>query len=52
MFARLGIVGRGIAYIAIGAVAVMMAFGVGRHEPDRAGGHRADRRQAIGYRLS
>jgi hypothetical protein len=42
-----GFVGRGIAYIAIGAMAVMMAFGVARHEPDRAGGHRGDRRQAV-----
>jgi uncharacterized protein DUF1206 len=37
MFARLGFAARGIAYIVIGVIAVMMAFGVARHEPDRAG---------------
>jgi hypothetical protein len=37
MFARLGFVGRAIACIVIGAIAVMMAVGVARHEPDRAG---------------
>jgi hypothetical protein len=47
MFARLGFVARGIAYIVIGVIAVMMAVGVARHEPDRAGGHRGDRRQAV-----
>jgi hypothetical protein len=37
MFARLGFVARGIAYIVIGAIAVMLALGFARHEPDRAG---------------
>jgi hypothetical protein len=47
MFAGLGFAARGIAYIVIGVIAVMMAFGVARHEADRAGGHRGNRRQAV-----
>jgi hypothetical protein len=37
MFARLGLVARGIAYIVIRTIAVMVAFGVARHGPDQAG---------------
>ena len=33
MVARLGLAARGIAYIVIGTIAVMVAFGVARHEP-------------------
>ena len=31
LFARLGFVARGIGYIAIGAIAVMVALGIARH---------------------
>jgi hypothetical protein len=37
MVARLGLVARGIACIVIRTIAVMVAFGVARHEPDQAG---------------
>ena len=36
MFTRLGLVARGIAYIVIGTIAVMVAFGIARHEPGSA----------------
>lgn len=39
-FARLGFVARGIAYIVIGVIAVMVALRVARHEPDTAGASR------------
>jgi hypothetical protein len=51
MFARLGFVARGIAYIVIGVIAVMLAFGVARHEPDRAGAIEAIAGQPFGYLL-
>jgi hypothetical protein len=51
MFARLGFVARGIAYIVIGVIAVMLAFGVARHEPDRAGAVEAIADKPFGYLL-
>ena len=36
----LGFVARGIAYIVIGVIAVMVALRVARHEPDTAGASR------------
>jgi len=51
MFARLGFVARGIAYIVIGAIAVMLAFGFARHEPDRAGAIEAIAGKPFGYLL-
>ena len=51
MFARLGFVARGIAYIVIGAIAVMLAFGFARHEPDRAGALEAIAGKPFGYLL-
>ena len=38
MFTRLGFVARGIAYIVIGTIAVMVVFGIARHEPGSPGG--------------
>jgi len=37
MFARLRLAARGIAYIVIGTIAVMVAFGIARHEPGFSG---------------
>src|ERR1700724_2412128 len=51
MFARLGFVARGIAYVIIGVIAVMLAFGVARHEPDRAGAIEAIAGKPFGYLL-
>jgi len=51
MFARLGLVARGIAYIVVGVIAVMVAFGVARHEPDRAGAIEAIATKPFGYLL-
>jgi biotin transporter BioY len=51
MFARLGFVARGIVYIVIGAIALMVAFGVARHEPDRAGAIEAIAAKPCGYLL-
>ena len=51
MFARLGFAARGIAYIVIGVIAVMLAFGVARHEPDRAGAIEAIAGKPFGYLL-
>ena len=51
MFARLGFVARGIAYIVIGVIAVMLAFGVARHEPDGAGAIEAIAGKPFGYLL-
>jgi Domain of Unknown Function (DUF1206) len=51
LFARLGFVARGIAYIVIGVIAVMLAFGVARHEPDRAGAIEAIAGKPFGYLL-
>jgi Domain of Unknown Function (DUF1206) len=51
MFARLGFVARGIVCIVIGAIALMVAFGVARHEPDRAGAIEAIAAKPFGYLL-
>jgi Domain of Unknown Function (DUF1206) len=51
MLARLGFVARGIAYIVIGVIAVMLAFGIARHEPDRAGAIEAIADKPFGYLL-
>jgi Domain of Unknown Function (DUF1206) len=51
VFARLGLVARGIAYIVIGVIAVMVAFGVARHEPDSAGAIEAIAARPFGYLL-
>jgi hypothetical protein len=51
MFARLGFVARGIVCIVIGAVALMVAFGVARYEPDRAGAIEAIAAKPFGYLL-
>ena len=51
LFARLGFVARGIAYIVIGAIAVMVAFGFARHEPDGAGAIEAIAAKPFGYLL-
>jgi Domain of Unknown Function (DUF1206) len=40
-----------IAYIVIGAIAVMLAFGFARHEPDRAGAIEAIAGKPFGYLL-
>jgi len=50
-FARLGFVARGIAYIVIGVIAVMVALGVARHEPDTAGAIEAIAAKPFGYLL-
>ena len=51
MFARLGLATRGIAYIVIGVIALMVAFGVARHEPDQAGAIEAIAARPFGYLL-
>jgi hypothetical protein len=51
MFARLGFIARGIAYIVIGAIAVMLAFGVAQHEPDTTGAIEAIATKPFGYLL-
>jgi len=51
MLARLAFVARGIAYIVIGVIALMLAFGVARHEPDRAGAIEAIATKPFGYLL-
>jgi hypothetical protein len=50
-FARLGFVARGIAYIVIGVIAVMVALRVARHEPDTAGAIEAIAAEPFGYLL-
>ena len=50
-FARLGFVARGIAYIVIGVIAVMVALRVARHEPDTAGAIEAIAAKPFGYLL-
>jgi Domain of Unknown Function (DUF1206) len=51
MFARLGFVARGIAYIVLGAIAVMVALRVARQEPDSAGAIEAIAARPFGYLL-
>src|ERR1700730_7114722 len=50
-FARLGFVARGIAYIVIGVIAVMVALGIARHSADRAGAIEAIANKPVGYLL-
>src|ERR1039457_1729560 len=50
-FARLGFVARGIAYIVIGAIAIMVALGIAQHSPDRAGAIEAIATKPFGYLL-
>lgn len=47
----MGFVARGIAYIVIGGIAVMVALGIARHEPDRAGAIEAIATKPFGYLL-
>jgi len=49
--ARLGFLARGIVYIVIGVIGVMMAAGVAQHEPDRAGALEAIATKPLGYLL-
>jgi hypothetical protein len=51
MFARPGFVARGIAYVVIGVIRVMIAFGIARYEPDRAGAIEAIAARPFGYLL-
>ena len=51
-FAHLGFVARGIAYIVIGVIAVMVALRVARHEPDTAGAIEAIAAKPFGYLVS
>lgn len=51
MSARLGFVARGIAYIVIGVIPVMVAFRVTRHEPDRDRAIEAIAAKPFGYLL-
>lgn len=50
-FARLGFVARGIAYIVIGVIAIMVALGNARHSPDNAGAIEAIATKPFGYVL-
>ena len=49
MFARLGFVARGIAYIVIGVIAIMVALGIAEHSADRAGAIEAIATKPFGY---
>lgn len=51
LFARLGFVARGIAYVVIGVIGVMLALGIAKHEPDRAGAIEAIATKPFGYLL-
>lgn len=51
LFARLGLVVRGVVYIVIGAIAIMMALGVARHSADTAGAIEAIATKPLGYLL-
>jgi Domain of Unknown Function (DUF1206) len=50
-FARVGFVARGIAYIVIGAIAVMVALGIAQHAADRSGAIEAIASKPFGYLL-
>jgi Domain of Unknown Function (DUF1206) len=50
-FARLGFVVRGIAYIVIGVIAIMVALGFAKHSPDRTGAIEAIATKPFGYLL-
>ena len=49
--ARFGLVARGIIYIIIGAIAVMLAFGAAQHLPDRGGALEAIASKPFGFVL-
>ncbi|WP_254205612.1 DUF1206 domain-containing protein [Nocardia alni] len=49
--ARLGFVARGITYIVVGVIGVMLALGIARHEPERAGALEAIATKPLGYLL-
>jgi hypothetical protein len=51
LLARLGFVARGIIYIVIGAIAVMLAVGVAQHTPDQGGALEAIASKPFGYVL-
>ncbi len=51
MLARLGFVARGIVYIVIGAIAVMVAFSAAQHAPDEGGALEAIASKPFGYVL-
>ncbi len=50
-FARVGFVTRGILYLVIGAIALMMAFGSAHHDPDRSGALEVIAAKPFGYLL-
>ena len=49
--ARLGLVARGVIYIVIGAIAVMLALGAAQHLPDRGGAVEAIASKPFGFVL-
>ncbi len=49
--ARLGFVARGITYIVVGVIGVMLALGIAEHEPERAGALEAIATKPLGYLL-
>ncbi|MQY29825.1 DUF1206 domain-containing protein [Nocardia aurantia] len=51
MLARAGLVARGVVYVVVGVIAVMMALGIGRHTPDRRGALEAIAAHPLGYVL-
>jgi Domain of Unknown Function (DUF1206) len=51
LLARFGLVARGIIYIVIGAIALMLALGAAQHAPDRAGALEAIASKPFGYIL-
>jgi Domain of Unknown Function (DUF1206) len=51
LLARFGLVARGIIYVVIGAIAVMLALGAAQHAPDRAGALEAIASKPFGYIL-
>jgi hypothetical protein len=51
LFARLGLVVRGVVYVIIGAIAIMIALGVARHSADTAGAVEAIATKPYGYLL-
>jgi hypothetical protein len=51
VLARLGLAARGVIYVVIGAIAVMLALGAARHAPDRAGALEAVAGKPFGYLL-
>ena len=51
MAARAGFIARGICYIVVGIIGVMLALGIARHEPERAGALEAIASKPLGYLL-